>query len=71
MLYLLAPYAVREPALASLARSNACVTLDWGVVCSRSGYVSDGAAERRASAKPAMTALKPDSQSPTVKPGGQ
>ena len=36
VLYLLAPDAVRaNPALASLARSNACVTLDWGVVCSR------------------------------------
>jgi hypothetical protein len=36
VLYLLAPHAVQaNPALAALARSNACVTLEWGVVCSR------------------------------------
>jgi hypothetical protein len=36
VLYLLASDAVQAyPALASLARSNACVTLEWGVACSR------------------------------------
>ena len=36
VLYLLGPEAVNaSPALTSLARSNACITLDWGVVCSR------------------------------------
>jgi uncharacterized protein DUF6311 len=36
VLYLFALDAVQaHPALASLARSNACVTLEWGVACSR------------------------------------
>jgi hypothetical protein len=35
-LYLLGLARVAQsPQLARLARSNACVTLDWGVVCSR------------------------------------
>ena len=36
VLYVIAPHAVRgSPTLAGLARSPACVTLDWAVVCSR------------------------------------
>jgi Family of unknown function (DUF6311) len=36
VLYVLAPHAVQaSPALAGLAASNACVTLDWAVVCSQ------------------------------------
>ena len=36
VLYVLAPHAVQaSPALADLARSDACLPLDWAVVCSR------------------------------------
>lgn len=36
VLYLLSPETVAvSPTLVALARSNACLTLDWGVVCSR------------------------------------
>ena len=54
VLYLLAPDAVQaSPALTALARSNACVTLDWGVVCSRRGCAGrDG---RAADAAPRRT----------------
>jgi hypothetical protein len=36
VLYLLSPETVASsPTLIALARSNACLTLDWGIVCSR------------------------------------
>ena len=48
VLYVLAPHAVQaSPALAGLARSGACVALEWATVCSKTWHRAADTADRQ------------------------
>ncbi len=61
VLYLLSPETVAaSPTLTTLARSNACVTLDWTVACSRMwALIAEAAAAQSPPAPPVRPAAPP------------